>query len=406
MRILFLTSRFPYPPYRGDKLKIFNLIRQLSARHEIMLLSFIQNRSEEQWVPELRKYCAQVRVRHLPTVRSLGNCLMAVASRKPFQVAYFCSATMRRDVDEAIREFRPAVIHTHLIRMAPYAADLKQAVRVVDLTDAVSLYLRRFAGIQRNPIKRLALHMELYRMSRFESVIAKFDRALVCSSIDRDALQATVPNAQIRIMENGVDLSAFAPRRDGEQSEPRRVIFTGNMSYYPNADGARFLAQEIFPLVRAEVPDARLYIVGQRPPQSVRALAGDGILVTGFVEDIRAEYLRSAVAVSPIRFGAGTLNKILEPLALGVPVVATSCGTEGLGLLPGRDLLVAEDAKGLAFHIIRVLTDPVLQRGLAEAGPQSVRARFGWEAIATTLENVYGEILPTASHSIREHHRA
>lgn len=362
-----------------------------------MVLSFIQDRSEERWIPELRKFCVDVKVQRLPTLRSLWNCVVALPTRRPFQVAYFSSAEMRHAVQETIEEFQPAVIHTHLIRMAPYVAGLDRPGRVIDLTDAVSLYLRRFADLQRNPVKRIALSVELSRMTAYEPVIARFDRALVCSAVDRDVLKSNVPDAQLRIVENGVDLSAYIPRKDGEECQPLRVIFTGNMTYFPNADGARFLAREVFPLVKARAPGAKLFIVGQHPPRSVQALANDDVIVTGFVNDIRAEYLRSTVAVSPIRFGAGTLNKVLEPLALGVPVVATSCGTEGLGLVPGRDILVADDAEGLASHISRVLADPALQRSLGESGALALRSRFSCEITARTLENVYAEILPAGA---------
>lgn len=392
VRILVLTSRLPYPPYRGDKLKIYNLIRQLSRNHEITLLSFIQDRSEERWIPELKRYCRKVEVVHLPAAASLWNCVKAIPKKIPFQVAYFESQEMVRKLGEIEASVRPDILHTHLIRMARYTAGLPRSGRVLDLTDAVSLYLERFMKTERNPVKRTALRIEFGRMLRFEPVIARFDRALVCSSVDREALNRNVPDARISIMENGVDLDQFGGPGGGGTAEPYRIIYTGNMSYYPNADGAQFLVKEILPAIKKVVPEATVYLVGQNPPRSVRALAGDGVVVTGFVPDIRAEYLKSAVAVSPVRFGAGTLNKILEPIALGIPVVTTSTGVAGLGLNPGEDILVADDSEGFARHVAALLTNPPLRASLTAGATEKVRSRFGWDQIARTLENVYEEV--------------
>ncbi|HEX9005811.1 MAG TPA: glycosyltransferase, partial [Bacteroidota bacterium] len=176
-------------------------------------------------------------------------------------------------------------------------------------------------------------------------------------------------------------------------TEPGRIIFTGNMSYYPNADGAKFLAERIFPLIKRRAPQAKLYIVGQQPPASVRALARDDVTVTGFVKDLRAEYGRSAVAVSPIRFGAGTLNKILEPLAMGVPVVATSHGVSGLELQPGSEILVADTPEQFADHVVRLLTDEVARERIATAATDRIRSRFNWDAVGRSLLETYNNVV-------------
>jgi polysaccharide biosynthesis protein PslH len=392
VKVLVLTSRLPYPPFRGDKLKIYNLIRQLSRNHDIALVSFIQRRSEERWIPELKNYCRSVEVVHLSRAASLWNCIKAIPRDIPFQVAYFESPAMVRKVREVEASLQPDILHTHLIRMALYTANNPRTGRVLDLTDAVSLYLDRFMKAQRSLFKRAALRLELRRMLRFEPVIARFDRALVCSAVDKEALEGNVPGARISIVENGVDLEQFG-RPDGRgEVDPFRIIYTGNMSYYPNADGAKFLVNDILPSIKKVVPEAKVYVVGQNPPRAVRALARKDVVITGFVRDIRAEYLKSAVAVSPVRFGAGTLNKILEPIALGIPVVTTSTGVEGLGLIPGKDILVSDDSEGFARHVIALLTDQSLRATLVSGAPDKVRSRFGWENIARTLEGVYAEV--------------
>ncbi len=391
MKILFITSRFPWPPYRGDKLKIYNLIRQLSQRHTVALVSLIQDVEEEEHVEALRPHCSDIHVVHLPRWQSYINCLAALPGRVPFQVAYYRSGLFRACIDEMIAGFQPDVIHSHLIRTVPYTRELPHP-RILDLTDAVSLYLERFVQQERNPLKRALIGMELRRMRRYEPVIDRYEGVLVCSDIDRGVLQERAPGAHVGLLYNGVDLETFSPRPD-IRPEPRRIIFTGNMTYFPNVDAALHLVRDILPLIRRRVPDVHLFLVGQNPPEKVRALQGDGITVTGFVPDIGAEYARSAVAVSPVRFGAGTLNKVLEPLALGVPVVSTSIGILGLGLEAGTDLEVADDPAHFADRVCSLLVDPARAAAMGAAASAKVRERFSWDTVARELEAAHAAAL-------------
>jgi sugar transferase (PEP-CTERM/EpsH1 system associated) len=392
MKILFLTSRIPYPPHRGDKLKIWNLMNQLSRRHEIYLLTFVKNEAENAAMSRLREVCKDVRTVRLPVYRSLLNCLLAAPNKEPFQVHYYRSAQMANAVQEEIARIKPDVIHTHLIRMADYTASQQSVPVVLDMTDAVSLYLARFRDAQRNPLAKWFLGMELKRMVRYESIIESFDRGLVCSDTDREFLLRRNPNLPLSVLPNGVDLQVFSSNGP-PVPDPARIIFTGNMSYFPNVDAAYYLVRDILPKIQKSVPAAKVYIVGQNPSSGVRSLAGRDVVVTGFVDDIRAEYLKSAVAVSPVRFGAGTLNKVLEPLALGVPVVTSSMGLEGLLLEAGSDLLVADDAENFAALVTRLLLNKDERMSMAARASAKVRARFSWEKIARGLEQIYQEIV-------------
>jgi glycosyltransferase involved in cell wall biosynthesis len=370
----------------------------MSRRHDIVLVSFIQKDSERQWVEELRPFCKRIELVHLPTWRSLLNCLGAVFSSVPFQVAYFRSRRMGELVRRVVSEERPDAVHIHLIRMAQHAEGLRGVPKVVDLTDATSLYLSRFRSASRNPLKKLLLGEELRRILAYESRLTAFELSLVCSPLDLSVMRRNVPQANVGISRNAVDMGRF-PRLDGTvQAGPGRLIFTGNMTYFPNADAAQFLVRDILPLVRLEVPAVELFLVGQNPPPSVRALAGNGVVVTGFVEDIRSEYARSTVAVAPVRFGSGTLYKLLEPLALGVPVVTTSTGIGGLDLIAGEDVLVADDARGLADHIVRLLRDPGLRQSLTQRAAAKVRALHDLEIVAGDLEREYAGLVTERGH--------
>ena len=228
-------------------------------------------------------------------------------------------------------------------------------------------------------------------MRSYEMTIADFDKVLVCSPADREFLSHNVATACVEVLPNGIDTEIFAPRPDVVVDD-KRVVFTGNMTYFPNTDGAQYLAQDIWPLVKSRVPDAKLYLVGQNPPPSVARLAAEDIFVTGFVPSIQEEYAKSAVAVSPIRFGAGTLNKILEPLAMGIPVVCTDIGISGLDLQQGKDVLVASTAEGLADHIVKLLGDKSLRHAVGTSAMERIRSRFSWSTVGRTLQGVYERV--------------
>jgi polysaccharide biosynthesis protein PslH len=391
LRVLFVTPRLPYPPYRGDRLKIFNLMREASCLHEIFLLSFVDSEAERRSAEKLSPYCRDIRTVLRSPIRSVLSCAAALGGSDPFQVAYYRSETMMRELAKAAREIRPHVIHTHLIRMAQYRAAVPDVPNVLDLTDAVSLYLARFLEKERRIVMKMALRQELNRMRAYDAIIARFDRVLVCSPTDREFLARNVPGASVDVLPNGVDLEIFSPRPE-IASDEKRVVFTGNMTYFPNTDGAKFLVHDIWPLVKARVPDATLYLVGQNPPPSVVGLAARDVVVTGFVPRIEEEYARSAIAVSPIRFGAGTLNKILEPLAMGIPVVCTEIGISGLGLENGRDVLMSDTAEGLANHIVRLLSDGALRLAMGRSGMERIRSRFSWGEVGKTLVGVYQHV--------------
>jgi len=390
VKILIVTPRVPYPPYRGDKIHMFNVLKRLAAKHEIHLVCFAQTPADEENLKHLQPYCRSVEGVKLPLWRSLLRCLAGLFSREPLQVHYFKSGRMRALIEQKCREHRFDVIHTHIIRAAQYTAHLPHAFRAIDVTDAVSLYLRRFLSQEKNWFKRAVLKVEAGRIKKYQSILEDFDACFVCSEVDAEELRKSAPAARIEVLPNGVDVDCFYPQNQVAY-DPSRIIFTGNLSYYPNADAVLYFVQEIFPFIKAEVPQAQLYLVGQSPPRKIQKLAREDVVVTGFVEDIREYYLRSAVMVSPIRFGAGTLNKVLESLAMGVPVVATPVGIEGLGLTNGKEILIAHHPRTFADHVIRVLKNPELRKQLGQAGMALVRERYNWDSIVASLESFYRE---------------
>jgi sugar transferase (PEP-CTERM/EpsH1 system associated) len=374
-------------------LKIFNLIRQLSKRHEITLLSFIQSKKELEYIPAMEEYCSKIETIHLPVWKSCLECFSVVFSATPFQVAYFSSSEMAGLIDRELSSGQYDVIHVHLIRMAQFILNRKKTVpSILDLTDAGSLYLKRFRDVTPNPIYKMFLNEEWKRIVAYERNLEYFTKALVCSEIDKEVLQAHAPSAAIDLLYNGIDLEYFSNEQN-TKPEPYRIICTGNMTYYPNADGVIYFADKILPLIKAQIPETILYVVGQNPPARISRLSGENIRVTGFVPDIKEYYLKSSVAIAPIRFGAGTLNKVIEPMALGIPVVTTPIGVEGLPVEDGVNVLVADTPQKFADAVTRLMNDPDLRRTISENAKSVIRSCYDWKVIAGMLESYYADII-------------
>ncbi|MEO8231385.1 MAG: glycosyltransferase, partial [Ignavibacteriota bacterium] len=330
MKILIITPRIPYPPYRGDKLKIFNISRILAKTNDVHIITFYRNNKDKDLIKPLQELGIRVSLIKLRLIESLINTFFAIFQTVPFQVAWYSSKKMKKGVEGLLKTESFDVVYYHLIRSAQYLSDsgVNTSLNVIDFTDAVSLYLSRMSEKEKNIFKKLFIKSELRRIDNYENISEKFDVLFICSEIDRKFLKEKGIKQDIQVLNNGIDTDYFY----GEQNDydSKRIIFTGNMPYYANTDAAIYFAKEIFPLILKKDPEVEFYIVGQQPPHSIKQLASKNIFVTGYVKDIKAEYLKSAVNIAPMRFGAGTLNKVLESIALGVPVVATSISMLGL----------------------------------------------------------------------------
>jgi sugar transferase (PEP-CTERM/EpsH1 system associated) len=388
LNILIITPRIPYPPYRGDKLKVFNIGKELIKNNSVTILTFLRNRQQLEDIEELKKQKLNVIFVKISLFESCLNVLKSIFTHLPFQVAWYKSNGMKKKVNDLIDSGNYDVAYFHLIRTAQYIPEQKvksSVLKVVDFTDAVSLYLNRFYTIEKNPIKKILLGIEKKRIEKYERVANKFDVVFICSEVDRDYLKRQGVKANIKIIRNGVDVQQFTPEKI--DYDKNRIIFTGNMPYYANYDAAIYFSKEIFPLVLREVPEAKFFIVGQNPPFRVRSLANQNIIVTGFVQDIKAEYLKSAVNVAPMRFGAGTLNKIIESLVIGVPVIATPIAIEGFPDELKKIINVASDSDEFAKQVIRFLKETELRNQFMALDKSVIKEMLSWENVVSQFEN-------------------
>jgi glycosyltransferase involved in cell wall biosynthesis len=358
----------------------------LGPRHRVTLLCLTRGNVPESARREVASFCERVVTLPLgpgPVARGL---LRGVVSDLPLQVAVHVTSAMQRTIRDALRRDAYDLVHAQLVRMAPYVEENLGVPRVLDLIDALSLNMSR-RQLHDRGFSRWAARLESTRLTRYERRVCRIvDRAVVSSRVDSQAI-GSFPN--LATVTNGVDLREFPFVRDGR--EPRVVVCSGNMGYFPNRDGVTWFARSILPLIRRALPDTRFLVVGARPARAIRRLAraDPRLTVSGFVERVHPHLAQAGLAVAPIRTGSGQQLKVLEALASGTPVVATSLAVSGLDASHDEHLLVADAPESFAHHAVRLLTDPGLAHRLALNGRRLVEERYTWERSVAELENVY-----------------
>lgn len=391
MKILFLANRTPYPPYRGDKLKIYNLAKRLKGRHELHLVTFAQSQEDFSYKEDLEKVFTSVHFIYLPKWQSALNCLAALWSATPLQVLYFRSAAMQKKLAELLRHEKFDAIHVQHLRLSPYLAHYKQVPRILDMPDAFSMYWQRRRDAAKNPLIKLFNGIEHRRLLQYETIMNEYDLSLVCSEEDKEYLEKRHGIANIQLLPNGVDLDTFSAGGH-DYSHNQTLLFTGNMDYAPNVDAVQYFVRDIFPLILRVYPSTRFIIAGQRPVEKVRRLASEKVKVTGFIPDLSEAYNSASVLVAPLRFGAGTQNKVLEAMAMGVPVVCSNIGFKGLGIQSGQGAVMQTDPVAFAGSVTELLADERKRREMGAKGMEVIRQNFGWDTIAQTLERYFSGI--------------
>ncbi|MFT4523034.1 MAG: sugar transferase (PEP-CTERM/EpsH1 system associated) [Bacteroidia bacterium] len=392
MKILFLANRIPYPPFRGDKLKIYNLAKRLCADHTLYLIAFVENKEELKHRSKLEEIFEEVHLVFQPVWRSWFMSALNIFGSAPFQLAYFKNRRMHECLADFLDKTSIDVIHTQHLRMSQYTANLKAHKRILDLPDAYSLYWERRKKVKRPFLNRIFDSIESERVVRAEHVINSYDLSLACSVEDQAHLQKLHPNAKVGLLRNGVDLETFKPRNNSYEGA-EKLLFTGNMDYAPNVDAVTYFVNNLFQTIITMYPNVRLVIAGQRPVKEVLDLKSDRVEVTGFVENMADAYAAADVVIAPLRFGAGTQNKVLEAMAMGVPVVCTDIGFKGLELKSGEGVLHASNDEAFIKHVCALLESKDLRKKVGAMGIQHAEQTFSWDGIAKVLEAHFKSVI-------------
>ena len=398
MRVLLLTQVLPYPPDSGPKVKTWNVLKCLARTHQVTLVSFVRG-DQSGAVARLRSVCQDVHT--VPMRRgwaqdaaALGRSLM---DGRPWVILRDDRAGMRRLVDRVAGSQSFDLVHADQLNMAQYALRVKGARRLLDAHNALWLLYARLAATTRNPAIRWLFRRDARLLQRYEGEMCRrFDSVLTVTDIDRHALLQAVKATGHG--QNGTDPRVIPIAVDTEELHFRRrsrsanhILHIGTMFWPPNVDGIRWFVDTVLPLVRRERPDVEFDVLGANPPAEMLAwnTNGRGVRVAGYVDD-PSPYLASAgVFVVPLLAGGGMRVKILTAMAQGLPVVTTTVGCEGIDVVPGQHLLVADTPQEFAAATLRLLAQPKLAEDLGLNGRKLVEQHYSLSQLAVELEAAY-----------------
>lgn len=379
-----LAHRIPYPPHTGDKIRAYHIARHLGRRHRLTLAFLVDNPGDLAGVQPLRQMVGQVEFARLWKPWSLLKGLTGLAAGASLSLPYFSSRRLRGRLARRLDHEGFDLVYASSTPMAQYARALGLPV-IMDFVDVDSDKWTQYARFSRPPLSWL-YQTEGRRLRICEADIARWaSLCLLATPAEEALLKSFAPWARTAVVPNGIDLDYFRPIEP--ERHPAALIFTGAMDYLPNIDAVRHFCADILPLVRREVSDACFYIVGLNPPPEVRSLAGTpGVVVTGAVPDVRPYYARAAVCVAPLRMGRGVQNKVLQAMAMGLPVVTSSVGRRGLEAEPGEHLYVADEPAAFAAGVVHLLTTPAAQQAMGRRGRAFVEAHHAWGASGARLD--------------------
>ena len=397
--LLFLTPQLPYPPRQGTAIRNWGLIRHLSQRHAVSLISFADDQQPPK--PEaLRAACQPLITLPVPS-RTRADRLRTLLAGQADLVRRMWDPAFAQAITQLLAVSRFDAIHIEGLEMAAYLSTILAAASrariIYDAHNAEHVLQRRAFQADLRQWRRwpAALYSRLQtpRLARLEAAVCRVVDEVVCvSGEDGRALQRLAPGLSPLVVPNGIDLAEYAapgprPSEIGDGTEA--IVFTGKMDYRPNVDAALWFADQILPAIRRARPAACFLVVGQKPAPALLARHGrGGVIVTGAVEEARPYIGHAAVYAAPLRMGGGTRFKLLEAMALARPIVSTTLGAEGFDVKSGREMVLADTAPDFAAGVCALLEDAARARGLAEAGRLFVQG-YDWSRLVPRLEALY-----------------
>ncbi len=399
MRVLFACHRVPYPPKRGGKIRPFNIIRHLTEQgHRVTVVSIARTAQELEEAADLRKHCESLLAEVIPDQMAWPRMVAWLPTSLPSSFGYFHSPRLARRVRAALAGEPFDLVFAHCSSAAPYVAGAQAALKVLDYGDIDSQKWREYVHYKPFPLSA-GYRLEAAKLERAELRLSRsFDLCTCTTRAELKSLRELGVTTPSDWFPNGVDASFFTPAAD---YDPNLIAFVGRMDYYPNQQGVLMFCRDVLPALRAARPELQFRIVGADPPPFIRDLGKlPGVTVTGSVPDVRGFVTGAALTVAPLAIARGTQNKILESMAMGVPVVCSTAAADGVDAVAGEHLLTAASPAEYAVAVGNILDSKALRDRLAQSGRARVLSHHAWRSSMVRLDGLIAAALERRSQPV------
>jgi sugar transferase (PEP-CTERM/EpsH1 system associated) len=399
MNILYVCHRVPYPPRRGGKIRPFNMISHFSKKHDVTVASLARSEVELEESAGLRDHCREVICERVTPIGAFSRMLARAPTTIPFSMGYFLSPALHRRVNDALSRTHFDLIFVHCSSVAQYVSEVTGIPKILDFGDMDSQKWLKYGDVRAFPMSWL-YKLEGIKLEAAEKRLARlFDMNTCTTQEELATLRSFDTGVPSDWFPNGVDTDYFAPAKG---YDPDLISFVGRMDYYPNQEAMIRFCKATLPLIQRRRSGAKLVIVGANPSAEIRRLSSlPGVTVTGSVPDVRPFVTRSAVNVAPLAIARGTQNKILEAMAMGVPVVTSEAAARGVDAEPSEHFLCADTPQALAEAVLSLLENAAERRRFAVSGRQRVLDHHDWRSSMRRLDAIVEQCMATYAESDR-----
>ncbi len=389
MKILMLTPYLPYPLWSGGQIRTYNLLKHLSKKHQITLFSFIRDEKEKENIHMLKNFCEEVQVFMKRPPWTLTSLTLSAVTFYPLVVCMYLRSEVKRAIEKAIQQKKFDLIHAETFYVMPNIPQNNIPIILVEQTIEYLVYKHFTHSVKLLPLKFI-MDWDVKKINFWEKTFwRRASQVVAMSEADKKVMQSLCDKLEVNLVPNGVDTNYFSPKTRKKKNKEKRILFVGNFKWLQNREAVLLLANKIWPLIKDRLPFTKIWIVGKYPTREILKLSSKNIIVSQNVDDIRNVYLKSDVLLAPIFGPGGTRYKILESMAMKLPVVTTTVGIEGLGVHHGKEALICDDMAQLAELTVEVLTNERLYQKLADRSRKFVEKKFSWPSIADSLDKVY-----------------
>jgi polysaccharide biosynthesis protein PslH len=375
-KILFITSRFPYPLNKGDKLRVYYQLKYLSENNEIYLIAIDEKPITKEDFQSVSPFCKSIYIFILPCYKRLFQILISPFKGIPLQVAFFYNIIIHRKIEYLVSQIQPDFIHCHLIRTTEYVKNIKNIHKSLDFMDAFGKGMEKRQKIERNIFKRMLFSYEKYQLYNYETKVFGFiDKFSIISEQDKESIR-NPRGKEIKIIPNGVDFELFYPQNKEKHYD---ILFMGNLGYPPNIYAVLFLVKEIIPLVKISIPDIKLLIAGIEAPRQIKQLQSENVHVIEKFNEISESIAISKIMLAPMLISIGLQNKILQAMAMKIPCIVSSLSNNAIKAPNHITIIEANTPNEYSNQIIELLNDDNKSNRIGQNGYEFVKKNYSWE---------------------------